>query len=375
MNKTYCTAAFTHIYSDSAGNYKLCCHAYDDKNELKHFSSKDTAPFEFFLSDAMEDIRQRMIEGEEIGGCQKCYDIEREGFQSPRLFKYHSHIPKFQRFDVGDVTLKLRVFGNYCNLACYMCIPYNSSTRIKELKEANMFEEISKKDFDARIDVNQWKVMTEDILNHIDRVKHLHITGGEPLQLPKQYKFIESIPDDVAKNISLSFDTNFTELNYKGKNIFDYTERFFHTSFGISCDHFGDKLSWIRYPIDIKKFEDNLRFFKDNAPYNYKVRINVTTSILNVEDLFEIRDYYSDMGFEVDFTNTVNSPLYLNIKNHPNKEQLIKKYKNDKDMFYILRNLHRDRNEDEWKYALSYIKRLNAHRNSNFEELWPEYNV
>lgn len=375
MNKTYCRAAFGHIYSDSAGKYKLCCHAYDHTSELKQFNSKTHAPFEYFLSEAMEDIRNRMMIGEKIGGCEKCYDIEREGFESPRLFRYNRHFPVAT--DVEDVELKLRIFGNHCNLACYMCIPFNSSTRTKELKDMGLYEEIGgRKVFDARLDRDQWNIVQKDIIENIDLVGTIHITGGEPFLLPKHFTFIESIPEEAAADIQLTYDTNFTTIEHKGKSVFEYLKKFKLVKLNISCDHYGDKLSWIRYPIDVQSFEQNLRIFDDtnfkNLYSNVEInRLNVTTSILNVEDLDDIKNYYLDnFNIETDFHNVVNTPYYLNIKNHPLKQQLIRKYKNNPEYQTVIRNLKRKSNSNQWNYAIWYLNKLDNHRKTDYTKLW-----
>ena len=45
--------------------------------------------------------------------------------------------------------VQVKVFGNQCNLDCYMCIPYDSSVRLQtmhseELKDENVFSDYSK---------------------------------------------------------------------------------------------------------------------------------------------------------------------------------------------------------------------------------------
>lgn len=371
MNKTYCTAPFHHIYSDSTGEYRLCCHAYMHTNEVKQFNSKTHAPFEYFMSEAMEEVRNKMMSGEKVGGCEKCYEIEDRGFQSPRQFRYKSETAR--EFEVRNVELKLRIFGNHCNLSCYMCIPYNSSTRTKELKEIGIYDEISKgKKFDARINRNQWEVISKDILENIDIVGHIHITGGEPFLLPKHYNFIESIPEEAAARITLTYDTNFTTIEYKNKSIFEYLKKFKEVKFNVSCDHYGDKLEWIRYPIDVKAFESNLRSPELKKYSNMRINgLNVTASILNVEDLCEIRDYYMDnFGLECDFKNVVNTPSYLNVKNHPRRDELISKYKDLPEFNSISMNLAKPYSAKEWNYGMWYIKKLDSHRNTDYTKLW-----
>lgn len=369
LNKTYCSAAFHHIYSESNGAYKLCCHSYS-RNEIP-YNSSETPPFEFFFSPEMEDIRERMIMGEEIDQCQKCYNIEKNGYLSYRQTRFNK---KYVIDEVKDVELKLRIFGNHCNLSCYMCHPFNSSTRAKELKEIGIYDEISMDNhYGVEINPLKWKIIQDDIINNISLVKEIHITGGEPFLLPKHYKFLDAIPEKYGKDITLIYDTNLTALDYKGKSIMNYCDKFKEIRLNVSCDHFKEKLEFIRYPIDYQSFEKNVETILNSR---IKISIfNVTVSILNVEDLYEIKNYYlSRFGDKLKLNyNSVNFPLYLNIKNHPKKTSLLSLYENDKDMNYVCRSLKLPNSYEEWNYGLDYIKKLNDHRNTNFEDLWPDY--
>ena len=59
-NKSYCPLAFHEIYVDNAGRYRLCCHARPMK-EMEKFEENKNLPFEYFFSDEMEDIREKMF--------------------------------------------------------------------------------------------------------------------------------------------------------------------------------------------------------------------------------------------------------------------------------------------------------------------------
>jgi organic radical activating enzyme len=338
---------------------------------MKKFSTHDYTPFEFFLSPEMEEIRNKMWEDIPIEGCEKCYKMEDLVGSSPRLWRFHSD---YQVLDsVKSVKLKLRIFGNNCNLSCYMCHPYNSSLRTLELKAIGIYDEIANgRHFDGRIDKDQWEEIEKDVLNNIDKIGNIHLTGGEPFLLPRHYQFIDSIPDQYKKNIEISYDTNFTLYEYKGKSIFDYLSKFKKATFSISCDHYCDKLAWIRYPIDVKQFEDNISNFLRNKPDNMKINvINVTASILNVEDLHDIKKYYKEkFGLKCTFNNVVNAPRILNIKNHPKEKELLAKYKNDPDMDMVVKNLLSPINPKEWNKGIDYLEKLDNHRNTNYRDLW-----
>lgn len=363
-NKSYCNMAFNEIYTNSAGSYKLCCHAKRDK-ALEKYNSAHTPPFEFFFSPEMEKIRNKMMSGEKIEACEPCYKLEESTGKSYRNTKYATKykVTSLER----NIGIKLRINGSFCNLGCYMCNPYNSSTRRNELKA--VFNDLSS--FTAQsaraIKSKDWNDNTQDILNNIASIKNIHMTGGEPLQLPKHWEFLDKIPNEDAKEINLSYDTNLTELSYKNKSIFDYVSKFKNVMLGVSCDHFKDKEAWIRYPIDIKKFEQNLIKAKSIITH-----LNCTVSLLNIFDLFEIEKYYKEnFDLNVTFKNVVSQPEYLSIRNlnQNDKDVLLKKYVNLYDYSFIKNQLLLPKSH-ELDIMRRYCDKLSEHRKFDWRKLW-----
>ena len=282
---------------------------------------------------------------------------------------------------VDKVNLKLRINGTYCNLSCYMCIPYNSSTRRNEMNKiypegwdffsSSKFESVKHKEYD---------MIVNDIIDNIEKVNKIHITGGEPLQLPKHWELIERIPPEHAKNIELVYDTNLTELRYKNHSVFEIENKFKSVIWGVSCDHYQDKLSWIRYPIQVDQFEKNLKEMLDNG---FRIDLNCTISILNIFDLYDIYKYYRDnFGLHMNFNSIVNTPRFLSIKNLPTKtkDELLKYYKmplfdnRGIDRFQLIRTqLKLDGDEDLLKQAYDYMDKLSKNRNFDWRTLWPDF--
>lgn len=366
-NKSYCNMAFNEIYTNSAGNYKLCCHAKRDK-ALEKYNSAHTPPFEFFFSPEMEKIRNKMMSGEKIEACEPCYKLEESTGKSYRNTKYATKykLTSLER----NIGIKLRINGSFCNLGCYMCNPYNSSTRRNELKA--VFNDLSF--FTAQsaraIKSKDWNDNTQDILNNIASIKNIHMTGGEPLQLPKHWEFLDKIPNEDAKEINLSYDTNLTELSYKNKSIFDYVGKFKNVMLGVSCDHFKDKEAWIRYPIDIKKFEENLIKAKSIITH-----LNCTVSLLNIFDLLEIEKYYKEnFDLNVTFKNVVSQPEYLSIRNlnQNDKDMLLEKYIKLDDYSFIKNQLLLPKSH-ELDIMKRYCDKLSEYRKFDWRKLWSEY--
>ena len=137
-NKSYCTMPFKEIYNDSAGRYRLCCHAKVYQPTAK-YTTENTTPFEYFKSPEMEELRNKMLAGKKVDACRVCYKLEETSGKSYRngeafrdSFSKNYGIPL--GLSAGKVGLKLRVFSTYCNLSCYMCHPFNSSTRRNEMR-------------------------------------------------------------------------------------------------------------------------------------------------------------------------------------------------------------------------------------------------
>lgn len=385
MTKSYCPAAFKEIYSDNKGVYRLCCHALYSK-DFKHMNEKSDGPFEFFLSSAMEEVRLKMMLGEEIKECKKCTNQEKIGVTSYR----QRYIKRYGYTDeINKITLKLRINGSFCNLGCYMCHPYNSSTRRNEMKEIYKNEEKFLEKFpiteemkklkinpnhfafdNKSVNYKNWNNIMQNILDNIHLVSELHMTGGEPLQLPKHWEFLNNIPSEHAKNIKVTYDTNATQIRYKNHNIYDIKDKFKEVHFSVSCDHYKDKLKWIRYPIDVELFEKNIKEMKDN---DISFNIAVTASILNIDDIDDIEKYYNNMGIDCTFFSCVVNPRILSICNLPEqiKKTYIKKYsKSNKD--FIINELMRP----SWNLlddGLRYCDDLSKNRNFNFRELWKDW--
>lgn len=373
MNESYCSKPFSHIYSDSSGAFRLCCRANRLNNPLEKYNSNRDLPFDVFFSPEMEEVRDKMINGEKLDTCKWCYKMEAMGAKSDRLYKGSRVM-----FEPGNVTIKLRIFGNNCNLACYMCHPYNSSTRKKELNDMNVDPQefyMADVSFGASVKKSFYERLVQNILDHIHYVGQIHITGGEPFLLPKHYEFLERIPEKHARNITVCYDTNLTTLEYKGKSVFETLKKFKYIDFSVSCDHYGDKLGHIRYPIDVNQFYKNIEFVKKE--YNCISMICPTVSILNVEDLDDILPFY-EKNFGIKnhgYRNLVTGNL-LSIKSHPRREELLEKYTDyEMDPEGLIRAELSKTNGGPifWNKAISYLETLDKHRGTNYLDLWPDY--
>ncbi len=377
MNKTYCPMPFMHIYNGSDGRYEICCH-HSGRSEIgkQNITVNDTLPFDHFLSPTMDNLRKKMLNGEKITACKNCYASENLGGWSKRTeyIKKEGYVT-----ELNKVIIKLRIFGNYCNLSCYMCHPFNSSTRTNELIELNedgpnTSEKLSNSNgwrFEDNMKFTKvsYEQVENNILKNIHRIKAIQITGGEPLQSLRMYKFLEKIPNEY-NHIPIGFTSNLTKVQWKNKSLDDILEKFTNVGIKVSCDHYLDKLKWIRYPIDVDEFEDNV------FQYRKYCKISPTISVLNVNELDDINKYYQE-NFKIrvfyDTASIVNSPFSLTPVNHYNYLNLQKKYKTSEAFSHLYTFLTGDKwlkNRDEnRKNMFIYLDKLSKKR-GDYKKLW-----
>lgn len=380
MNKTYCAAAFNHIYTDTASRYRLCCYA---KTFDKPVRAQHILPFDFFFSNKMKRIREDMINGKRIPECSFCYSLEEKGIDPPRNWRFNSQFKSFPtEVEEHSVELKLRMFGNQCNLSCYMCIPRNSSTRGKEMEAIGMHEVFGYERVlysEVTISNDCYDEMVEHLIKYHKYIKLLTILGGEPFVMPRVKDFLNRLPNPDGK-IGLLFNTNLAQIAW----LPEFYKKYPKLSLIVSCDHYGDKLAWIRYPIKVDKFENNLRRAKDMSDY---MSITCTVSRLNAPDLRDIFEYYADnFNIGVSF-NILYHPPHLSAKQFPYEQKLLilgdlKKWiveSNGTKNFskwavdQVIMSIKQKREPELERAFYDYIDKLDKHRGTNARKLFGNF--
>ncbi len=375
-NKTYCPVMFDTIYSsNNSDSYNLCCYANGGLELDKKFKQSTHTPFEFFLSNEMDDLRDKVLNGVRIKQCTRCYkEEETTGFSSRTRYlqQYESGKGYFPK-EVGRIDFKLRHFGNYCNLSCVMCNPWNSTTRAKELKDSDTEKYVTdgyREFYYENLNYKTYQSFKKSILENIHLIDSFLITGGEPLQMPKVWEFLmHDVPKEYCKKISLIFDTNCTKLKYKNYDFTHIVDRYKDAKLNVSCDNIGEKLAFQRYPIDVDEFENNL------ITYNKHIhKIQCSVSLLNVFDLNEICKYYKDNFYVTVSSNSyILGPAILSVKNLKTevKVALMEKYKHmeahDKLFFNELKKNPRKSMKD---MTVKYLDKLSKFRNTNWRKIW-----
>ncbi len=348
---------------------------------------------EIWNGDRMKTLRQQLLNGERPAGCRSCWDMEDSGVRSTRQQTTEDY-SNITNFEIVAATIKedysmplsslksIEVrFDNICNLMCRHCSPdYSSVWEVAVKRDEKLNQKmIQLGTFRKQEDHVR---LTDNVITEIGQVispnlVELMIAGGEPLYHDKHYKFIESLLPNADK-IMLSYNSNLTTLEYKGKNILDLWKNFRKVLLRVSID--GDRhcYQYVRVHNDLEKVEKHIALAIELD--NTKVNATCTTSLLNITRLTSIVEYYLSLGAYF-HTSIVQYPRALNPKLLPKvlKDKVTAEWKEWKSNIddNIVKHLKQTRNNDLVQHKRSILKFgdqvVDYMNSSDWHKHWPEF--
>jgi hypothetical protein len=268
-----------------------------------------------------------------------------------------------------------------------MCGPAFSSTWVQENKKHKYFAFESNtitKDIFSETSEYLFPLLKKEIKN--GNLKHLSISGGEPLITDAHYKLLTFLIDNDLTNITLSYSTNLSRLDYGGIDLIPLWEKFHGVSLEASLDGWGDAVEYSRTGFSLNTFKQN--FVK---AFKYIDAINCVVNIYSVWSLLEVE------RFRKHGINIVYSPCYLPIHTNPqlllreDKNTLLDLYKDYPHLLNVFKNFI-DKDLDEGYHMkdigtdydffdlnrirdemINFNTMLDKHRNTNFFDTFPMY--
>ena len=293
----------------------------------------------------MKSVRRKMIAGEKVSACEKCYFLESQGQLSLRQSAFDDNKESYMSKYNPDGTLnKMPVyielhFGNVCNLKCKMCSHYFSHMIGKELlalqeKDPKFFRWIQEQGGN----INNWSTgdLTEiydwfknkQVLEQVFEDIHLHVEqirviGGEPTIIPEFWQMFEYLSSKgTLKNKNIEITTNGTNTNPKMLEWFGEAGK---VDVMISLDALEKRNRYIRYPADWDSIMKNIERYKSMSLEKNTISYFVapTPQILNVDQLTEMCLYFQERGTMVQLNPDVVSPKILDYKYFPMEYKLM----------------------------------------------------
>ena len=314
MNKSLCLAPWNHIQINAEGIVNPCC-MFSPTIYHKKYNNLQEA----FYGIENNDLKQRMLKGETIEGCQKC-DL----YESLNKFSYREHFNT--KYDLSTIEKpKIRelefALDNTCNFKCVTC-----SSRFSSLwyKDDLKLIEVGIPRFSQAIKTKKKIIRNTNNLDDLDlsELNYLKLIGGEPFI---NDKYIDILKKLHLENLELALITNNSVFP---KKWIEYILRVKILNLHISLDGINEVGEFVRSGMNFKKFTQNLiqwkklseRYSNINIKFNFVVHslnvLNLKSTIKYLENLgFEIEvDHIKKQKLEVDF---LKEPIYINLSYLP----------------------------------------------------------
>lgn len=383
ISKTFCILPWMHLATNASGNLRVCCNSTPGKNFIlrenkRPYKITDSDMLDFWQSDTLKNIRKQFLTGERPEMCERCFREEDSGIKSARQAWNEKYMFDYELSDTPKLMVKyidIRL-GNLCNLRCRMCNPYASNQWVEEW---HLIDNPLSDTEIKRLSTMDWpndEIVAENILKLSPYIQEIYLTGGEPTLALSQYKlFDELIKADVAKNITLKYNTNCTNLPAK---LIEYWKNFKKVKINASVDAIGDLNRYIRYPTGWSLVEKNLsKFITLEKENKIDLQIHCTVQMYNILDLNNFFDYFISKDINDIYLNILNHPEFLNVRVLPdNLKELaisrlqpylkIKKVKNLID-YMTLENWN-----NKYDEFCNYTRILDESRKESISKLVPE---
>ena len=437
---SFCVLPWIHFATRPNGDMRLCCNSNSSGAGVDHeiglVKNESGRPANFgretpmtaWNNDYMKSVRTTMLAGEIPASCTKCFQEEKLGVVSKRIWETGTwqqegiDIPELIKQTEEDGTvpenlvyLDLRL-GHTCNLKCVMCSPHDSSLWVADHKKIYpSFKHIELKkqmDWDKKSFNNKWHENPDfwkEMYAQIPNLKQVYFAGGEPLLIKEHNTFLEEIiRQGYADKILVRYNTNGLLVN---DEIIELWKKFKKVKVGFSIDAVGERNWYIRYPSDWDTIVQNLHML-DNTPDNIQVSIATAIQILNIKNLPELAKWKVEQNFKkVNFENVTSGvqagggiinmhllyiPTFLSVKCLPEADKetvrqafaelatwLHENYRQDKDYWKdnpygwkrwqaILDFMDGEDHSHLLPAFQEYVTTMDKTRNTNFKITFPE---
>jgi len=314
QNKAICLAPWTHAFVDLNGIRRLCS---ESREELQ---PNLTTLAEYWNSGYVKNIRKQMLNGEIPAACidcQKKKDSHKDYF-SKKLSSNLLYEIERNTMEDGSTTLKPLSYdyriSNKCNFKCRSCNEIFSSSW--EL-ENNLHNISSTYKINGEVKAFQKDILEKEFVEAIKAgaIEEIHWTGGEPLKWDLHWQVMQFLVDsELAKNVFVRYTTNLSNLDWKGRNLFDeYLVHFKGFQIRASLYATGDIGEYLRTGMTWDKWVYNLDYAIANTKKdkNQEVLLEILFTLPGLFDLPQIIKFASQRDLKLEYK------IYEDLENLP----------------------------------------------------------
>jgi radical SAM protein with 4Fe4S-binding SPASM domain len=308
--EVFCIAPWLALDIRQDGEVKPCC-----VSEYTYGDIKEKPLWEIWNDEPIRKLRENMINEIPSESCQVCYNNQAAGKSSLRQDLINNLFYENRKLVYGtndDYTVNEPGFvwwdlklSNKCNFKCRMCSWTSSSTF--ELEQNGVIS-------------GRWNASEktyEETEPYLNMVKHLYFSGGESLIIDEHWKILDKLIE-LGRNdkVTLAYNSNFSNLVYKGRHIFDMWDKFNKSvEVHISVDGIGSRGELIRKGFNWDRFVSHAEQFRErfkNKPITHELHFDCTVQALNIFEVVKLHQYLYNSGLmkDIDF-------FFLNFMQYP----------------------------------------------------------
>ena len=299
----FCMLPWVHLHAFPDGRAYPCCFSeyWHPLGDLR----KNTME-EVWNQDPYKQMRKNMLEDKPCKECVKCYEQEKVGQFSMRYDAnktYGHNVKDIQKThsDGSHPEFKIRYwdirFSNLCNMRCRTCGPMFSSNWFDDhVKMYNRKPDVLGRDM-ARIEytAGDEDAMLEQMEQHIPYLEQVYFAGGEPLIMKEHYYLLEKLIEYGRTDIRILYNTNFSEMRYKDKHVFDYWKHFTNVGVGASLDASSTRGELMRKGTKWKQTVENRRRMIEEVPH-VDFYVSSTVGAMNSLHVLDFHREWADLG-------------------------------------------------------------------------------
>jgi organic radical activating enzyme len=400
QSKTFCMLPWVHMHGFPDGRAYPCCLSdyWHPVGDLRANTMR-----EIWNQTPYKNMRKNMLADKPCKECTKCYEQERHGAFSMRnnSNRTYGHIIN----EINDTQpdghhpeFKIRYwdvrFSNLCNFRCRTCGPVFSSNWFNDhVKLHNRVPEVLGRNMN-RVEYagGDEDTIEKQMIEHVPYLEQVYFAGGEPLIMKEHYALLERLIDLGKTDVRIIYNTNFSELRYKNKHVFEYWKHFQNVSVGASLDGSGAKAELIRKGADWNQTVDNRKRMMAEVPH-VDFYVSSTVSALNVLHVLDFHREWVDLGllkpkdwninicqspdwyrpdiFPVEFKERVIYPAYADHLAWLDPQDSLRRATTG---YQSLINLMKAQDASgNWPIFVQECAKLDAVRNENFWDLFTEF--
>jgi radical SAM protein with 4Fe4S-binding SPASM domain len=377
-SETFCMLPWVHMHAFPDGRAYPCCLAdyWHPVGDLR----KSTMA-EVWNQEPYRNLRKNMISETKSKECTKCYEQEQNGFFSMRNDanrNYGHHIEEVDATlaDGTNPEFKIRYwdvrFSNLCNFRCRSCGPIFSSNWYQDhVKMYGQKPDVLGRD----MAVIEYTTGNEDdmiaqMMPHVPHLEQVYFAGGEPLIMKEHYYLLEKLIEAGKTDVRIQYNTNFSELAFKDKHVFEYWKHFKNVSVGASLDASGARAELMRKGTDWTQAVDNRQRMQAEVPH-VDFYISATVSSMNVLHVLDFHREWTELGLikAKDFNvNICQSPEWYRVDIFPEE------FKRDVIVPAYEQHIAWLKPQDDLKRATNgFRSTLNLLKNTDQSHLWPRF--